>query len=155
PSGKYGAVVLTQGAESDIWIYDFIHKNYIRFTFGGSNYTPVWSPDEKSVYYVKNLGEPGTNDGTAWGVWKKPTDGSRAAELITKLEWRSDLNDISPDGKYLYFSSNAPTGNAIYRLATDKDSRPELLVKVHGNAYCAALSPDGQWIAYTSTESGR
>jgi serine/threonine protein kinase len=156
PDGVSGAVVVTRGVDQDIWIYDFAHQNYSRFTFGGINITPLWSPDGKTIYYAKALEEPGAHGGVKYALMKKPADSSRDAELVTKLEWRFNLNDISPDGRLLYFSFNVSGNFSVYVMPLAPDSKPELFVSTpRGFVYAATLAPDGERIAYTSNESGR
>lgn len=59
---------------------------------------PRWSPDGKRLYYVSSAGD-------ASQIWSMSPDGSNAVQL-TRISTEADGEIVSPDGKYLVFTSN-------------------------------------------------
>jgi serine/threonine protein kinase len=151
PDGKKIALISSQRAGADVWIYDLDHKTYTRLTYAGTNITPLWSRDGKTVYFSQ--ADP--KDGS-WGVWSRPADGSRNPELLMKVSSRALLNDVSPDGRYIYYSLSPPGAPyVIQRMAIAKDTKPEKVIENNFANYAAEISPDGAWLAYMSNEAGR
>lgn len=152
PDGKKVALVSAQQGGVDVWVYDLEHKTNARLTYASTNLTPIWSRDGKVIYFT----EVDNKDGT-WGIWTRPADGSQNAELLLKVPSRALLNDISPDGRTLYFSmpSKDTTRYSVERLSLQKGAKPESVVDNKFNNAAAELSPDGAWLAYISDESGR
>ena len=63
---------------------------FTRLSFSGNAQTPVWSADGRTIYYV--VTEP---SGRKTTVMRKPADGSREAEPIVALEFRTYLKDVT------------------------------------------------------------
>jgi Tol biopolymer transport system component len=153
PDGKRLAIIAGTGigSDADIWVYDMARKSFSRFTFGGGHSTPIWSPDGGTIYYS-------SQQGAHWGVWRKASDGSREAELLTEMPgaFRILLDSTSSDGKIFYASITTPhSGSDIDRLAVAKDAKPEPVVNTPFDDFGAEPSPNGEWLAYESLESGR
>jgi eukaryotic-like serine/threonine-protein kinase len=152
PDGKRLAMVVGgNGADSDIWIFDIVRKSFSRFTFGGGHSTPLWSPDGSTIYYS-------SKQGAHWGVWRKPSDGSREAELLTEMpgDFRILLDSITSDGKAFYASvTTLHNGSDVDRLAIAKDAKPEGVVTTTFDDFSSEPSPNGEWLAFESLETGR
>lgn len=70
----------------------------------------AWSPDMKWIAYTrKGIESDGLN------IWIAPADGSSAGVNVTRLNSRHSQPSWSPDGKYLFFSSNRE-GDGLYVL---------------------------------------
>jgi serine/threonine protein kinase len=152
PDGKRLATIQGNGTgtDSDIWIYDMVRKSFGRFTFGGGHSTPLWSPDGCTIYYS-------SRQGAHWGVWRKPSDGSREAELLAEMagDYRILLDSISSDGKSLYAAvTTAQNGSDIARLAIAKDAKLEPIVTSAFDDFGSEPSPNGDFLAYESLETG-
>jgi Tol biopolymer transport system component len=140
------------GTDSDIWIYDISRKSFSRFTFGGGHSTPIWSPDGNTIYYSSRKGA------AHWGVWRKPSDSSGEAELLTEMpgDFRILLDCITSDGKTLYASlTTEHNGSDVDRLAVAKGAKPEPVVTTPFDDFSSEVSPNGEWLAYESLETGR
>ncbi len=108
-----GAVVSPQGdrialqidaGENDIWVLDLSRGVRTRLTFGPvANTSPVWSPDGKWIAYAS----PRTG---RFNLYRKPSDGSGAEELLLTDDQGIDPSDWSHDGKYLIYTRGGPTG---------------------------------------------
>jgi len=144
PDGKRLALTM-EGAEADIWIYDFIRDSLTRLTSGGGNRDCIWTPDGKRVVY--NASHAFSN------LFWKPVDGSGAEERLTTSPNDQSAYSFTPDGKSLILSETdtgtGVSGFWVLDMATRK-VRP--LLK---SANFARLSHDGRWLAYYSDESGQ
>jgi serine/threonine protein kinase/Tol biopolymer transport system component len=149
PQGDRIALQIDTGA-NDVWVFDLARGVRTRLTFGPvSNTFPVWSPDGKWIAYNSD------RNGRA-NLYRKPSDGSGAEELLLTDEQTALPNDWSRDGKYLLYS-RGPVGNQeIWALPLEGERKPRLVVTRTGNLFSSGghLSPDGRWIAYVSNESG-
>jgi len=156
PDGQRIATAIQSGKDADIWIYDIPRNTLSKFTFGGVNRTPAWSPDGKRIAYY-------AYDGGQHSVIIKQADGSGLPEIITKGFGRTYIDSWSKDGSMLICdiagSSRTalagPGGSDLYILpltGTDRSLKPFLETRF--DEWQAALSPDGKWLAYTSNESG-
>src|SRR4029077_16718424 len=52
PDGKRIVVVIREGGNQDLWVYEPQRDGITRLTFGGLNGSPVWSPDGQYVVYL-------------------------------------------------------------------------------------------------------
>jgi len=111
----------------------------------------LWSPDGSQVLYVSS------RTGGYNVILRKRSDGSGSEELLYRHTPGApvNLNDISPDGKFVTFAS----GGVIFVVpltGTDPLARQavEYLRDEYNNAF-GRFSPDGRSIAYLSDESGR
>jgi Tol biopolymer transport system component/predicted Ser/Thr protein kinase len=149
PDNKKIAVVIREGQDYDIWVYDIARKTLSKLTFGGLNRTPLWSPDGKTIAYSKR-----TKDGKP-RIFTKPYDGSGDEKEIFSAEYRLYLNFWSRDGKFLmvdYMAQNAQSDLLVLPLSGDK--KPWLYLDSKRDEYESSISPDGKWVSYLSDESG-
>jgi serine/threonine protein kinase len=152
PQGDRVALQIDTGA-NDIWILDFSRGIRTRLTFGPVfNASPVWSPDGKWIAYdsVRNGKDR---------VYRKPSDGSGAEELLLDDDQPVFPTDWSRDGKYLLYSRGPlyAAGEEIWALPLEGDRKPFLVVPHGTNSFASqgVLSPDSRWLAYVSSESGQ
>jgi TolB protein len=120
-------------------------------------------------YYSKDVPGGVETSPITGAIWAIRADGTGLKKLVA-LGKHADYPAFSPDGKWLYFQSNAagrwnvyrckPDGSGVTNLTTDeKLGKP--LKKAHGfdvkDAYGFALSGDGSKIVYTvhDGKSGR
>ena len=145
PQGDRVALQIDAGV-NDIWVLALARGVRTRLTFGPiSNTLPVWSPDGKWIAYTSNRNG-------RFGLYRKPSDGSGAEELLFSDEQQSLPDNWSPDGKYLLYSRRNSDGQwEIWTLPIDGERKPRLVLP---RAFHAELSPDGRWLAYQSNESG-
>jgi Tol biopolymer transport system component len=141
-----------------IWIYDTVHNSRTRFTFGNdSNVDGIWSRDGKKIAFL----EGDLDNAFSRKLIVKASDGSgEARELMdigTVHTLQQELNDWSPDGRYiLYESGTVGEGNGIdLWLLPVSGGKPVPLISSAGDQQFAQFSPDGHWVAYSSSETGR
>src|SRR5262249_11747256 len=76
-NGKRVAVVKTDPPtqNADIWVTDLATGRSTQVTFGASNATPVWSPDDSQIAYVSiREGVP--------SIYRKSSTGAGSEELL-------------------------------------------------------------------------
>jgi eukaryotic-like serine/threonine-protein kinase len=147
------ALEIDNGAGAhDIWVFDIARAVQTRLTFGPvENDAPVWSPDGKWIVYTAVAGNIHTK------LYRKPSDGSGAEELVLSDDQVAVASDWSRDGKYLLYARGPAAINwEIWAMPLEGERKPWLVVPRTANSFAAEgrLSPDGHWLAYTSQESG-
>jgi Tol biopolymer transport system component len=78
-------------------------------------------------------------------------DGSNQKQLTT--EARNLTPSVSPDGRYIVYSSNRAGNFNIWRMDIDGGNQKQLTGK--SQDILPSFSPDGQWVFYTTTESDK
>ncbi|MCK9408853.1 MAG: serine/threonine-protein kinase [Bacteroidetes bacterium] len=150
PDNKKIAVVIRNGEDFDIWVFDIFSKTLSKLTFGGLNRTPQWSPDGKTIAYFKR-----TKDGKS-GVYIKPSDGSgEEREIFDGKDIRVYLNHWSRDGKFLlvdFLTKNSQSDLLVIPLTGDKT--PWKFLESNRDEYESTISPNGKWVAYLTDETG-
>jgi Tol biopolymer transport system component len=111
----------------------------------------LWSLDGKQIYYVV------TRPGGVGVVMRKAADGSGSDEMIYRHTPGApvNINDITPDGKFLIFDS----GGVLWIVPlTGGDAATRQAVEIAREEYFifgGRFSPDARSIAYLSTETDR
>ncbi len=151
PDGTRIAIVIQDGANQDIWVYEPSRDAMTRLTLGGGAFgNPVWTRDGQYVVF----GAIGR--GLLWSR----ADGAGQPELLQSSISLQFPTSFTPDGTRLaYFQAD---GNPqlwsvpIERGAGGlKAGKPERFLTTKFVDIDAAFSPDGRWLAYASNESGR
>ena len=144
PDGSRIAFTISEGAtgiSGDVWLYSRDTQALNRFTFGGNDLYPLFTPDGRWITFLRGSGE--------LGIYRKPVDGSGNEELISPPGLDVALpGSWSPDGEILAFTQIGATPD-IYLMRPGEE--PVLFQK---DASSPSFSPDGRWIAYASPGSG-
>jgi serine/threonine-protein kinase len=153
-SRKGDRLVITvgDGANRDLWTYDFARGAMTRLTFEASlESTGVWSPDDRRIVFSSNRGG-------ARNIYTMPADGSGAIERLTTSTNTQLVGSFTPDGKSLVFEEANPTSGSdiwVLPLEGDKAGAPRALIQTAFSESSPRLSADGRWLAYVSDETGR
>lgn len=156
PTGRLLALEVSEGQQSDIWLYDIERDTLTRLTFDpADDEAPVWSPSGKSLIFSS---ERNGEDNLYW----KRADGSGQAQRLTESQSRQTPVSWHPGGQYLVFGEfNQENSWDIHILALEGDDQlgwkagdtstflSTRFVEVHPQ-----FSPNGDWLAYMSLESG-
>ena len=154
PDGTRIALTITQGGDSDIWVYDPQRDAMTRLTFGGVNGFPVWSPAGQNVVFQRR----------SQGLYQARADGGSPPQALME---RSNINQVpssfTPDGKRLAYDEfvGSATNAQMWTVSLEdqggqlKAGTPELFLKSNFSYLSPSFSPDGRWLAYQSDESGR
>ena len=155
PDEKRMAVGIFTGSQGvgDLWIYDLARGTNTRVTFGpGSNSSPVWSPDGRTIYYASaSKGIP--------HISAKAADGSGSERVILETPGIAESPlSMSSDGRYIaYWRKDIAkdAGSHIWVLPLFGGGKPFPIEQDTWAEKDAQISPDGKWMAYVSNESGR
>ena len=132
----------------DIWIIDESRAN--RFTFEGTaEQYASWSPDGNWLAY--SAARKGLSD-----LYRKRSNGAGSEELIFESPLQKNIDDWSPDGRFLLFNAEDPkTGRDLWVIPLDGDRKASPFLRSNFEEHRGQFSPDGHFIAYVSNESGR
>jgi Tol biopolymer transport system component len=143
PDGKRMALVVS----GEIWVYDLQGRPPVKVTLGDDAFSPVWTPDGKSLVYESNDAP----------TLLKVAASTGATPQAASPNGHFHPHAWSPDGRLIaaQFPQGSPATD-IVRLVAEPSSMPEFLVKTEGRdgAEGTALSPDGKWLAYASNATG-
>jgi Tol biopolymer transport system component len=150
PDGKRVAMVVSEGSNQDVWVYDQQRDATTRLTFGGGAYIdPVWSPDGRYVF-IGSIGG---------GMFWTRADGAGQPQPLTQTKTFQVPWSFTPDGKRLaYFEiSGAPQLSTVTLEEANgqmKAGKPEQFLKSQFQDVTPEFSPDGRWLAYMSNATG-
>ena len=89
-------------------------------------------------------------------LYRKPSDGSGADQLVVRSDLAKHASDWSPDGRVVIYDYHSPTrAQDLWIAPADGSGEPTPFLEGAGDESQAQFSPDGKWIAYRSQESGR
>ncbi|MGD8817118.1 MAG: protein kinase, partial [Acidobacteriota bacterium] len=109
-----------------------------------ATFAPVWSPDGDWVYFSRRISE-GDFD-----VYRRRSNFSGAAEAVFEGAGDQRPLDVSSDGEWLLFMTNAGGTDDIARVRIEGTEAPELVVaRDGGDDREGRFSPDGRFVAYT------
>jgi eukaryotic-like serine/threonine-protein kinase len=113
---------------------------------------PNWSPHGQRIVYWTAL-EKGTRRGQR-DIWTVPADGGQPTPLTSDaaLDW---CPVWSPDGRFVYFSSDRGGSMNLWRIPLDEDTGrvlgpPEALTTPSPDSRHLSISADGRLVAYAS-----
>jgi eukaryotic-like serine/threonine-protein kinase len=141
---------VNSSSNDDLWLLDFARGTSTRFTFGpGKNEYPVWSPDGKEIVFSS------TRNGV-YDLYRKPSDGSKAEQLLSRSSEDKRGSSWSRDGRFLAYGSSRNVGpEQAWTVPIHGDPTPIPLFTGGFNSTRVEFSPDGRWIAYESNETGK
>jgi imidazolonepropionase-like amidohydrolase/Tol biopolymer transport system component len=122
--------------------------------------SPTWSPDGRFIFARRHFVKERSLG--AGEIWMFHASGSEGLQVTEKVGFQKDAGepDISPDGRYLYYSKDVTPGTtfeynknpngtiyAVIRrdLTTGAERRA---VSVQGGSVAPQVSPDGKRLAY-------
>ena len=89
-------------------------------------------------------------------MFRQAADGTGAVERLTESPNTQYPSAVSPDGRRLIFTEEAPrTADDVMMMELDGTRRVTPLVQSPFNERNGSVSPDGRWLAYEANDSGR
>ena len=155
PDGTRLALTVGTGDTRDVWIHNFSTKTFTRLTFGGQNWTPVWSVDGKDIFYV------GIEGGIKTSLLRKPADGSADAQRLAQIEGEAYLTHVQGTTAIFDFRDPNPQQpqmkDKFHLVTLDLKAPGQVvpLVATTGGDLSGVVSPNGRFLAYGTDESGR
>jgi Tol biopolymer transport system component len=114
--------------------------------------SPVWSADGLEIFAIR--GRSSNSVHRDYGVWRYPTNGGVPAPVYSSSSADTAPNgpDLSPDGRYLYFSVGSEQSHRIVRLDLAYGSLTNIDTQFPG--FSPRLSPNGRFLAYGAASDG-
>jgi serine/threonine-protein kinase len=159
PDGTRLAMDIYDGAQTDIWIYEWARDRLSRLTFDtADDVRPVWTPDGRRITFGSRRGDKSTQN-----LYWQRADGTGEAERLLDTPSAKYPGSWHPSGKFLaYFELRAQTNADLMILPMEGDETtgwkpgtPTVFLSTPFNESAPMFSPDGRWLAYMSSESGR
>ncbi len=156
PDGRRMAVGTgTTNGDLNIWIKQLDKGPVTRLSFGGRDRRPSWSPDGRTVAFLRDTGSTSI-------VMARAADGSSAERVLARLPYQPQEIEWSADGKLLILrtDSGSPGAGDLLGVPLDgaagggSEPAPVPLVTSPFLDLSPSVSPDGKWLAYASNESG-
>ena len=163
PDGKRIAFTSDRDGLWNIWTMDLDGKNAKQISRDKKWFinSPTWSPDGEYIYARRHfVAQRSLGAGEIWMYHSSgPSDGLQVTERVGSQKDNGEP-DISPDGRYLYYSKDVTPGEtfeynkdpngtiyAVMRrdLVTGQERRA---ISVQGGSVAPQVSPDGKTIAY-------
>jgi len=144
-----GTKILTaqRNVFSNLWVLDEENKdNQKQLTFGTSNHVGLYGIDylaSGEIIYASNEGD--SSDVNLWRI--NPNDNAR--RQLTKNAGRQNRNPcVSPDDKYIYFSSNRGGKIHIWRIEANGENPAQMTFSENSVETSPQISPDGDWLYF-------
>jgi serine/threonine-protein kinase len=151
PDGHTLAITTARGdvGKPDILLMDMARGTLTPLTSEKSGFAR-WSPDGTRIAF--NGERSGILD-----IYSKVVGSSSLGEVVLALKEAINLNDWSPDGKYILYSSQSPTtARDVWAVPLEgPDRKPFPVVQTPAEERGGRFSPDGKWMGYSSNETGR
>jgi Tol biopolymer transport system component len=147
PDGRRIAVVIFDGAKSDIWIDDLETGTLSRLTTLENVTSVEWSADGQDVIYSAGGAEARA------GIWSQAVDAASAPQRLFELSHLTPLVSMSTDRHWLALPSLYESWD-VMRVALDSPRTIQPFAATRAQEFAPHISPDGHWIAMGSTESG-
>ena len=156
PDGRRIAMAISDGRQTDIWVYDWERDILTRITTDPSQeMSPVWTRDGTGLVFTSN------RNGVSNVYWRR-ADGTGPELRLTTNDQPQMPNSFDPDGRLLVLHEGDPVTSrqSLMLLPIEPDGSgvkagtPRTLV---GGAFLKAngrISPDGKWIAYAANDTG-
>ena len=141
------AVSRASNTGAAIWVYDLRSGAGSNLTSEGFHGAPVWSPDDRWIYYTNVHSEGDYGD-----VYRVSADGSGSSELVLAATSEREFKpaSVATDGGRLLIDSKLTESSADRDVLLLDIERDELTVVVDeaGAEFNARISPDGRYVAY-------
>jgi len=131
---------------SEIWTVNVSTGDARRLNEGDA-VLPSWSPHNQRIAYTRRL--------EGHGIWTVPVTGGTPTPSVVSDDTRNWSPVWSPDGRYLYFTSDRAGSMNLWRVAIDEASGavradPEPLTTPAALCAHPSVSRDGARLAYAS-----
>ena len=143
PDGSRMAITVSN-PDSDIWVYHLASGRFEQFTTDGASFSPLWTPEGKSIAFSNTLHGPAS-------LQLKEVGGSDANETL--VETGNFASSWTPDGRTLVYSGGLQGGFDIRQILRGEKTSYAVR-QSRSEDRSAAISPDGHWLATSSLESG-
>src|SRR5512134_444460 len=145
PDGRRIAYVSFQNKKPIVYVQNIeVPKQNVVANFKGSNSAPAWSPDGKTLSLSR--------DGNSQLFLINP-DGSNLRRLTSSGGIDTEPS-FSPDGQWIYFTSDRGGSPQIYRMSASGGEAQRVTFEGSYNV-TPRVSPDGKSLAYIMRNGGK
>jgi len=141
----------TSAVTRDIWIYDVNNKKHTKFSsFIGEDLNPVFSPDNKEVYYL-------SEKSGSMNIWKAPVNNSSELTQVSQFE-KHPVRFISiANNNTLAYSYNGDIYTQVagaeakkieISINADNKENPVSFERMRSGAGEMSVSPNGKEVAF-------
>jgi serine/threonine-protein kinase len=142
PDGRKVALVVIEGGNSDIMVYDLDERVSTRLTFEPSlDWGPLWTPDGSRIVFQSNRDGPRN-------LYAKRADGLGDVQRLTEAQADQRAYAITSDGALVYTQ-----GGDVWMLP-EPGAAPRQLTRSAHEETLPSLSPNGRFLALQSNELG-
>jgi serine/threonine-protein kinase len=158
PDGRQIAMDISDGRQSDIWIYDWAADAATRLTLDpGTDFKPVWTPDGSRIAYTSTRGAGN------FGIYWQRADGTGDVQRLSEGSNGQVSGAWHPTQRHLAVTELHPdTSFDIVMIPIEGDEasgwkpgKQSAFIATPAVEIEPVFSPDGKWLAYFSNESGR
>ncbi|MBN3582203.1 PD40 domain-containing protein [Algoriphagus aestuarii] len=139
------------GIARDIWIYDAQTNSHTMLTdFYGEDRNPVFSPDEKEIYYL-------SEQNGSFNVFSMPVSNSKQRAALTNFEGfpvrfltisKDGLMSFSYDGELYTLRKGQTPKKLEVSIQTQAINNSDSFIAINGGVREMAISPNGKEIAF-------
>jgi TolB protein len=148
PDGKRIAYVSFESKKPIVYVHHLEdRRRQVIASFKGSNSAPAWSPDGRTLAVVLSV-EGGSQ------IFLINSDGSGPRRRISHTSSIDTEPRFSPDGKWLYFTSDRGGSPQIYRMPAAGGEAQRVTFEGSYNV-TPRPSPDGRVLAYVTRNGGK
>ncbi|WP_276479954.1 amidohydrolase family protein [Paraflavitalea pollutisoli] len=151
PDGKKLLFTSDRSGSENIWYIDREKEDTVQVTKDQDQNFPgaAWTPDGNYIIAAR-----GRLDVKLWMMHK---DAGSGTQLIDAPGFKTIDPAVSPDGRYIYFSSrngawtyNAPMPQYQVSVYDRENGKTSTITSRYGSAFTPVLSKDGKWLVYGS-----
>ncbi|MGM0510858.1 MAG: prolyl oligopeptidase family serine peptidase [Thermoplasmatota archaeon] len=149
PDGEKVAFYWDRSGRNELYILDRSSGDIKQLSDGevpkNARWHIMWDNKGEKVLFHKDEGGNEQND-----IYSMDLEGSVKKEV--ELDGQCILQDVSPDGGYVLFTSDRDEQMNLFRYSFES-GKIEKLTDYKLPVWSAVYSPDGEWIAYQANES--
>lgn len=144
-AGRNGRLAFSR--EGSIYTANPDGSGVVRLTSTGDDFSPVWSPDGRSIAFVRGGCGPSS-------MWVMKADGTGATQVSDVGRGAVQPALWSPDGRSIAYSDVLTSHDrAVFVVSSDGARRAQLTTYGHENAV-SGWSPDGSKLVMASDRDG-